>query len=113
MPKPINIAKLAAKKAEDKKAEDALILEMTKLTSFTDYFVIISGNSNVHVKAIADFIIEELRKKKITLDHIEGYQEANWVLLDYNEVIVHVFHKNIREYYQIEELWGDAKEIKI
>lgn len=113
MLKPINIAKLAAKKAENKKAEDALILEMAKLTSFTDYFVIVSGNSNIHVKAITDFIIEELRKKKIVLNHMEGYQEATWVLLDYNEIIIHVFHKDVRKYYQIEELWGDAKEIKI
>ncbi|MDI6786148.1 MAG: ribosome silencing factor [bacterium] len=113
MLKPINIAKLAAKKAENKKAENLLILEMTRLTYFTDYFVIVSGNSNVHVQSIADFIIKELKKKKIVLNHIEGYREANWILLDYNEIIIHVFHRDTREYYQIEELWGDAKKIKV
>jgi ribosome-associated protein len=111
--KSITIAKLAAKRAEEKKAKDIVILEMKKVTTFTEYFVIVSGNSNIHVQSITDGILEELKKKKILLNHIEGYKEANWILLDYGEVIVHVFQREIRDYYQLEELWGDAKRIKI
>jgi len=109
--KPVGIAKLVAKKAEDKKAQEIVILELKNLTFLTDYFVIVSGNSNVQVKAIANAIVEELKEKKVWLKHIEGYQEANWILLDCHEVIIHIFHKERREYYQIEELWGDAKKI--
>ncbi|MDI6703887.1 MAG: ribosome silencing factor [bacterium] len=97
--------------ASSKKARDIVILDMRNLTYFTDYFIICSGESKVQVKAIAEEIEKTLDKKDIKLDHIEGYEEANWILLDYGDVIAHVFYDETRFYYDLENLWGDAKRV--
>ena len=105
-------ALLAGKIAAHKKARRIVILEMGKLMSITDYFVICSGTSSVHLEAVADGIIEGLAKDKEKPLGIEGSKFVNWVLLDYGDIIVHVFRDEAREFYRLEKLWGDARKIR-
>ena len=97
----VNIAKFAL----DKKAENVVSLNVKNLTNITDEFVICSSDTNIQVKAIADSIRKNTDYKPV---RIEGYEHLNWVLLDYIDVIVHVFKTSERNYYNIEKLWGDA-----
>ena len=97
----VNIAKFAL----DKKAENVVSLNVKNLTNITDEFVICSSDTNIQVKAIADSIRKNTYYKPV---RIEGYENLNWVLLDYIDVIVHVFKTSERNYYNIEKLWGDA-----
>ena len=92
----------------NKKGYDVKILDLRKLTTFADYFVICSADSNTQVKAIADEIDKELRDEGIRYWHKEGYNALNWVLIDYVDVVVHIFKKESREFYKLEKLWGDA-----
>ena len=106
--KTVSSSKLAeniAQFALDKKAENVVSLNVKKLTNITDEFVICSSDTNIQVKAIADSIRKNTDHKPV---RIEGYEHLNWVLLDYIDVIVHVFKKSERNYYNIEKLWGDA-----
>jgi len=91
--------------AKEKKASDLITLDVRGLTSMTDFFVICHGDSEPHVKAIADNIRKRTPNKP---QHIEGYENQNWILIDYFDVIVHVFKVDIRNYYNIEKLWADA-----
>jgi len=106
--KTVSSSKLAeniAQFALDKKAENVVSLNVKKLTNITDEFVICSSDTNIQVKAIADSIRKNTDHKPV---RIEGYEHLNWVLLDYIDVIVHVFKTSERNYYNIEKLWGDA-----
>ena len=102
------VALTAGKIALSKKASEVKILDLRELTSVTDYFVLCSGELDVHVKAISDAIVEGLRKKKLRVWHIEGYDARRWVLLDYVDIVVHVFDREARQFYGLERLWGDA-----
>jgi len=102
-------AKRIIELAQDKKGQQIVLMDISNLSDFADYFVIISGDSNVQIKAIADHIEQELKKEGIRHYHKEGYQYLNWVLLDYIDVVVHIFQKDSREFYGIERLWADAK----
>jgi ribosome-associated protein len=95
-----------------KKGSDIKILDLRELTPIADYFIICSADSDVQVRAIADEIDKKLHEEGIRLWHKEGYKTMNWVLLDYVDVVVHVFKKSIREFYNLEKLWGDAPEIE-
>ncbi|MCK4428097.1 MAG: ribosome silencing factor [candidate division Zixibacteria bacterium] len=106
---PKRLAYLAGKLALDKKATDVKILDLRKLSTICDFFVICSASVEVHAKAIADSIIENLEKKGIRAWHHEGYQASRWILLDYVDVVVHIFLNEVREFYELEKLWGDAK----
>ena len=90
-----------------KKASEVAIMDLRKVTSMTDFFVVCSADSDTQVKAIADAVEEGLEKKGSVAWHKE-YGSANWVLLDYVDVVLHVFHKNTRPFYNLEKLWGDA-----
>ena len=92
----------------NKKGYDVKILDLKKLATFADYFVICSADSDTQVKAIADEVDKELRDEGIKYWHKEGYKALNWVLIDYVDVVVHVFKKDAREFYKLEKLWGDA-----
>lgn len=92
----------------NKKGFDVKILDLKDLATFTDYFVICSADSDTQVKAIADEIDDKLREEGIKCWHKEGYTALQWVLLDYVDVVVHVFRKEAREFYNLEKLWGDA-----
>jgi ribosome-associated protein len=92
----------------NKKGYDVKILDLKNLATFADYFVICSADSDTQVKAIADEVDKELRDEGVKYWHKEGYQALNWVLIDYVDVIVHIFKKDVREFYKLEKLWGDA-----
>ncbi len=81
---------------------------MKQISNFTDFFVIASGTSKPQVQAIADGIEEELSKKKISLWHLEGYREAQWIVMDYGDVVAHLFVQEKRDFYRLERLWGGA-----
>jgi len=106
-------AQCAAKAAAAKKAKDTVILELKGLTVIADYFLICSGESTTQVKAIAEHIESEFRKKSIKPLSIEGLHYAHWILLDYGDVIVHVFEDETRHYYELEKLWLDAPRIPV
>jgi ribosome-associated protein len=98
----------AAEYAADRKARDLLLLDLREISGATDYFLIASGTSDLHVRAISEHIIEELKKAGVRPSHVEGLGGGRWVLLDYIDFVVHVFHPSAREFYQLERLWGDA-----
>lgn len=98
---------------EETKAYDIKVLDIKELTPIADYFVIVSGSSTVQVKAIADEVEEVMEKEGCLISRKEGYTAGRWILLDYGDIIVHVFHKEDREFYNIERLWADSKEIVI
>ncbi len=95
--------------AQEKKGHQIVLMDIGDLSSFTQYFVIISGDSSLQIKAIADHIIEELKKEQMQPYSKEGYEYLRWVLLDYIDVVVHIFDRETREFYGIERLWADAK----
>jgi ribosome-associated protein len=97
----------------NKKGYDVLILDLRNLASFADYFVICSADSDTQVKAIADEIDKSLRDEGIKCWHKEGFNALTWVLLDYVDVVVHIFKKESRQFYSIEKLWGDAPAIEV
>ncbi|MFW5981367.1 MAG: ribosome silencing factor [bacterium] len=106
-----DIALMAAEAADDKKANDIEVLEVKGLTTIADYFVICSGNSETQVKAISRGIEDSLSEKDIEPKKIAGKGEARWILMDYADLIIHVFHKDEREFYELERLWADAENI--
>lgn len=103
----------AVRAALDKKAFDVLVLDLRNTPAFTDFFVICSGQSTRQVKAIADGVEEALRAARVRPAHIEGYDRAEWVLMDYFTFIVHVFTPQTRTFYSLERLWGDAERIEV
>ncbi len=102
------LAKNAAKLALSKKAFDVVILDLRTLTSMADFFVVCSADSDTQVRAIADAVEDGMGKKGERVWHSEGKSDSQWVLLDFVDVVVHVFHKNTRTFYNLEKLWGDA-----
>jgi len=102
------VVRHAGELALERKAQDVLILDLQGISTATDHFVIASGTSDIQVKAIADHILEELRKGGVKPAHVEGLETGRWVLLDYIDFVVHVFHPQSRSFYQLEALWGDA-----
>jgi ribosome-associated protein len=104
-------ARDAVSAALDRKAQDLRVLHLGRVTDFTDYFLICSGTSDRQVQAIADAIQERLRAEKVRPLHVEGYNRAQWVLLDYGDLVVHVFQEEPRRFYALERLWGDAPDV--
>jgi len=98
---------------DDKKGQEIKILDVKELSSIADYFVIATGTSNTHVNSIADGIVEGLREKGVDISHKEGKRGDNWILLDYFDVIVHVFTRTEREFYDIERVWSDAENLEL
>ena len=94
--------------ARDRKAREMTVLDLRGLSSATDFFLIASGTSDIHVRAIAEHIIEELKRQDVRPDHVEGLRGGRWVLIDYIDFVVHVFHPAARDFYHLERLWGDA-----
>jgi len=93
---------------EDHKGEDALLLDLRGIASFTDYIIMCSGGSERHVQAIVDAIVDQLRDQGVKPLHVEGYQQASWVLIDYVDFLVNVFTRETRDFYQLERVWRDA-----
>ena len=114
--RPLTSAQLAERIAHlalEKKARDILILDVHALTSATDRFVVMSADSDTQVKAIADHVLEKLKEEGVRSWHVEGLEGRRWVLLDYVDVVVHVFHFETRNFYSLETLWGDAPVTRI
>ena len=99
---------------QEKKGEDIVVMDLRKITSVSDFFIITTGNSNVHVKAIAEEIREKMKKeKKVIPWHIEGIEAQKWILIDYVDIVVHIFDSDSRLYYSLEKLWEDANSRRI
>ena len=108
-----DMARLAAGAASDKKALDPLALDLRGISSVSEYFVILTGTSDKHVQAVAENIMDAFKSVGIKVLGEEGLREGRWVLLDYGDIVVHVFHEPVREYYDIERLWIDAPRLDL
>jgi ribosome-associated protein len=106
-------ARRAARAALDKRAGDLVVLDVQRVSSVTDYFLICSGKSTTHLETITDAIRVELRGEGVNVLHAEGVAESGWVLLDYGDVLMHVFLEDTRMYYALERLWGDAPALSL
>ncbi|MFP5354918.1 MAG: ribosome silencing factor [Gemmatimonadota bacterium] len=107
------LAQRVAALCQEFKATDVTILSLKGVTDMTDYFVIASGSSDTHVRSTAQRIEEELKREGARPAHVEGMEQGRWVILDYVDVVVHVFHPALRSYYQLERLWGDAAVVPL
>ena len=110
--KELEIAKQCARLARDKKAIDTIILEVKELTDIASYFVVCHGISSTQIKTIADYIVEKLAKKGELPLHVERDKENKWIVIDFVNVMVHIFDSESRDYYRLERLWGDARVVK-
>ncbi|WP_448584061.1 ribosome silencing factor [Thermocrinis sp.] len=98
---------------EEKKAEDIVVLDVSELTNISDYFIIATANSAVHARALAEHITETLEKEGIRPIHVEGLENAYWILIDFVDIIIHIFQREWREYYDIEWLYSTAKRMEV
>jgi ribosome-associated protein len=105
--------KISVEASRMKKAEDIVVLDLTGISSFTDFFIIMHGNSARQNVAILEGIDEELKDRSIRPLSVEGKDNAEWILMDYGEFIVHIFSPNAREYYSLEKLWGDGIKLSL
>lgn len=99
----------AVELAMERKGRDIQVLDLRGISSATDFFLLVTGGSDVQIKAIADHVIDELKKDGHRPEHVEGIRSGRWVLIDYIDWVVHVFHPSARDFYQLETLWGDAE----
>jgi ribosome-associated protein len=103
--------RLALTAVEDKKAFDIVLLDISKVASFASYFLMCSGDSSRQIQAIADEVEKKLKENGKRPNHVEGYRHAEWILMDYVDIVVHVFSKSARAYYDLERLWRDGKRL--
>ncbi len=108
-----NLVELAFKAADDKRAEDIVVLDMKGVSLISDYFLICHGNSDKQVQAIARELKDSAEEKGYTVKRLEGFDQARWILVDLGDVVAHVFHKDERGYYNLERLWGDASFVEV
>ena len=97
----------------DNKAEDVVVLDLHGVTDMTDYFVVASGTSDTHVRSVAQHVLDGLAREGMRAAAVEGLTQGRWVLLDYVDFVVHVFHPSLRAFYQLERLWGDAPALAV
>ena len=107
------LAQRAAQIALDTKANDVVLLDLRGVTDMTDFFVIASGTSDTHARAIGEHVIAEMKKEGSPAHHIEGLEKGRWVLVDFVDFVVHVFHPTLRNFYQLERLWADAEQVPL
>jgi ribosome-associated protein len=107
------LAARAAALARQKQGEDLVLLDLTELRAVSDYFLLVSGRTEMHVKTIAEHIVDELAREALHPWHVEGLAHRRWVVLDFVDVVVHVFHHETRNYYLLERLWGDARRVEL
>jgi ribosome-associated protein len=105
--------KMAVKAADDKKAHDLVALDISQIASFASYFLLCTGDSARQMQAIADEIEKRLKAIGIRPSHMEGYQHSEWILMDYLDLVVHIFSKTARAYYDLERLWRDGKKLDL
>lgn len=109
----LELAKAAVKILDNKKADKIEVIKIDDLTILSDYFVIASANNTTHVRALVDELEFELKKLGKTPERVEGYQNPNWIVLDYIDVVIHVFYEETRNYYNLEKLWADGERIDV
>jgi ribosome-associated protein len=110
----LELAQRAAALLLDRKGNDVVLLSLKGVSDMTDYFLIASGTSDTHVRALGSGVLEDMKKETGQMaHHVEGLQQGRWVLLDYVDFVVHVFHPTLRNFYQIERLWADAEVIPV
>ncbi len=107
------MAQLAIKALEDKKAEDIRVIDISKVSVLADYFIIANGTNRSQIQALADNVEKELGIAGVPVKQIEGYDTANWILLDFGDIIIHVFDKENRLFYDLERIWRDGEHIKL
>lgn len=107
------LAQRAAQIAIDNKAQDVVLLDLRGVTDMTDFFIIASGTSDTHVRSIGEHVLEEMKKEGSPAHHVEGLERGRWVLLDFVDFVVHVFHPTLRNFYQLERLWADAEQVPL
>ena len=107
-----NLAEKIVKLLDDRKAHDVKLIDIQDVTTIADHFVIASGNSTLQVRALCDIVEEGLEKEGIRPKHIEGRDDANWILMDYLDVVVHIFYHETREAYTLEDLWSKAPKLE-
>ena len=107
------LAKIAYNALDDKKGVNISIIDISEISTIADYFIIAGGNNENQVKALADNVEEQIYKAECTPNHIEGYSNANWILMDFNDIIIHVFNEEDRLFYDLERIWRDGKQINI
>lgn len=108
-----NLVELAYNAADDKRAEDIVVLDMKGVSLIADYFLICHGNSDKQVQAIARELKDRAEENGYTVKRLEGFDQARWILVDLGDVVAHVFHKEERGYYNLERLWGDASFVEV
>ena len=106
------MAKLAIKSLEDKKAEDIKVIDISDISTIADYFIIASGKNRSQIQAVCDNVEEAMGRAGVSMKQTEGYKNANWVLMDYGDIIVHIFDTENRLFYDLERIWRDGKEIE-
>jgi len=107
------IAKIAIAALGEKKAEEIRTIDITEVTTIADYFIIASGNNKNQVQAMADEVQDKLGRNQVFIKQIEGYDSANWILMDYGDIIVHIFDKENRLYYDLDRIWRDGKVVEL
>ena len=108
-----DVLRIALKAVDDKKASDLVVLDISAIASFANYFLLCSGDSSRQIQAIADEVEGKLRLQGLRPAHIEGYRNAEWVLMDYIDLVVHIFSRKARAYYDLERLWRDGKRMDV
>lgn len=109
----VKMAKIAIEALEDKKAEDIKIIDISDVSVIADYFIIASGSNRSQIQALSDNVSEKLGKAGYEMRDTEGYSAANWILLDYSDVIIHIFDEQDRIFYDLERIWRDGKQIDL
>ena len=107
------LAQRAAQIAIDTKAQDVVLLDLRGVTDMTDFFIIASGTSDTHVRSIGEHVLADMKREGSPAHHVEGLEKGRWVLLDFVDFVVHIFHPTLRSFYQLERLWGDAERIPL
>ncbi|MDH8678373.1 ribosome silencing factor [Fusibacter bizertensis] len=96
---------------DDKKAHEIVVLSVKGINPIADYFIICTGTSSTHINALSDYVEKEMAKEGIKIKHKEGKQQGGWLLLDYRDIVVHIFNSETRDYYSLERIWNDAKRV--
>lgn len=109
----IEMTKIALKALEDKKGEDIKVIDISEVSVLADYFIIASGTNRSQIQALTDSVEEQLGRADYLVKQIEGYDTANWILMDFGDIIVHIFDKENRLFYDLERIWRDGKKVEI
>ena len=109
----LEVVKKAVGALEDKKAEDITVIDISEVSTIAEYFIIANGSNAPHVESLVDNVEEELLKEDIHAERIEGVRSSGWILMDYSDVVVHVFAKEDRLFYDLERIWRDGKEVDV